>query len=370
MLIDQTIIFVRGGKGGDGCVSFRREKFIPKGGPDGGDGGKGGDVILVGDQSLSTLLSLTQYPHKRAQNGEQGAGKSMYGKKGNDLVVPVPLGTLVFNDEMDELIADISVHDEHVIVAHGGKGGLGNEHFKSATNQTPRESTPGEPGEEHTLRLELKLIADVGLIGLPNAGKSTLLRALSRARPKVADYPFTTLSPHLGIAEFTGDRRIVFADIPGLIEGAADGAGLGHDFLRHIERTTLLVHVLDLAPLDESNPADNYEVVRQELLNYSVELAEKPELIVFNKVDLVPEVDREERIKSLIGQLRLGRHETPLIVSGATGEGVEALKEACWAALGRTPPPAPLDGEAPDRIVDSAIEGAPRRPHPWPDSRS
>ncbi len=335
LFIDRATIYVRAGKGGDGCVSFRREKYIPKGGPDGGNGGKGGDVIVAADPTLDTLLHLTPRPHYRAKNGGNGMGRSMHGGDGADLIIPVPIGTVVIDDASDQTLADISQPGQRVVVARGGKGGFGNEHFKSATNQTPRESTPGEPGEERTLRLELKLLADVGLVGLPNAGKSTLLRAISRATPKVAAYPFTTLSPHLGIAELPGDRRLVIADIPGLIEGAAQGAGLGHDFLRHVERTAVLVHVLDIAPLDGSDPVKNYEIVRQEILDYSTELAEKPEIIVFNKIDLVPEEERAELAKRLAGRLRLRRDENPILTSGATGEGVKDMLEACWTVRGK-----------------------------------
>ena len=338
MLIDRATIFVRAGKGGDGCISFRREKFIPKGGPDGGDGGRGGDVILIGEESLSTLLGLTHKPHYRAEKGRQGMGKSMTGAAGEHRVVQVPLGTLVYNSETGELLADINEHGQRVIVARGGRGGLGNEHFKSATNQTPREGTPGETGEEFTLRLELKLIADVGLIGMPNAGKSTMLRAVSNAHPKVADYPFTTLSPHLGIAELPDDRRLVVADIPGLIEGAAAGAGLGHDFLRHVERTSVLVHVVDIAPLDESDAVANYEAIRRELFEYAPELAEKPEIIVLNKIDLLAEDELHQRVQNISGRLGLAKGEQPLLVSGATGRGVRAALEACWAMLKKEAP--------------------------------
>jgi GTP-binding protein len=333
--IDRATIFVRAGNGGNGAASLRREKYIPKGGPDGGDGGKGGDVIVVGDPSHDTLLHLTHHPHYRAKNGGGGMGKSMHGGDGADVLIPVPLGTVVMDHDSEQVLADIGQPGQRLIVARGGAGGLGNEHFKSATNQTPMEATPGEQGQERTLRLELKLLADVGLVGLPNAGKSTLLRAISRATPKVADYPFTTLSPHLGIAELPGERRLVVADIPGLIEGAAHGAGLGHDFLRHIERTAVLVHVLDVAPVDNSEPAKNYDVVRKELLDYSVELAEKPEIIAFNKIDLVPADQRSEAVKKLIAKLRLPRDENPVLISGATGEGVKEMLEACWDARGK-----------------------------------
>ena len=331
--VDQAIIFVRSGKGGDGCMSFRREKFVPKGGPDGGDGGRGGDVILEADRSLTTLLPLTHRPHYRAKSGQQGMGKSRFGAAGADLVVAVPPGTTIFDHDTDELLVDITEHGQTFVAAPGGKGGLGNERFKSATNQTPREFTPGGPWVERTLRLELRLIADVGLIGLPNAGKSTMLRAITRAQPKVADYPFTTLSPHLGIAALPGERRLVIADIPGLIEGAADGAGLGHDFLRHVERTRLLVHVVDVAPIDGTDPLAAYETIRGELLAYSAALAEKPELIVFNKIDLLAPDDLTATLKRVGGRLGLD-DDGYVLTSGATGQGTAEMMERCWALLG------------------------------------
>ncbi len=330
MLIDRTTIYVRSGKGGMGCVSFRREKYIPKGGPDGGDGGKGGDVILVGDPHLNSLLKLSYMPHKRAKSGEHGKGSQCHGSDGADLVVPTPLGTLVYNKDSDELIVDISEPGQRCIVAQGGTGGWGNEHFKSSTNQTPREATPGGEWEERTLRLELKLIADIGLIGLPNAGKSTMLRAISRANPRVADYPFTTLSPHLGLAELAGERRLVVADIPGLIEGAAEGAGLGHEFLRHVERTKVLVHILDIQPIDESDPVANFETIRREVHEYSPVLAEKNVIVVLNKIDLVPEEERGDLIEKIAGRLGMEKGERPLVTSGASGEGAMELMEACW----------------------------------------
>jgi len=334
MLIDQAIIFVRSGKGGGGCVSFRREKYVPKGGPDGGDGGKGGDVVIVGEESLTTLLPLTPRPHYRARNGRPGMGKSMHGADGDDCLVPVPLGTLVFDRDSGELLADITDPGQRFVVAGGGRGGWGNEHFKSSTNQTPRQSTPGEPCVERVLRLELKLIADVGLIGKPNAGKSTMLRAVSRATPKVAAYPFTTLSPHLGTAALPGDRRLVIADIPGLIEGAAEGAGLGHDFLRHVERTRVLVHLLDACPEDESDPVENYQALRRELFEYSPILAEKPEIIALNKIDLIPADERDDAVGRIVGRLGLAADERAVLTSGATGRGTGELLEACWRALG------------------------------------
>jgi GTP-binding protein len=328
MLIDRAVIFVRSGKGGDGCISFRREKFVPKGGPDGGDGGSGGDVVLVCDASLSTLLPLTPRPHYRARNGMQGQGKSMTGADGADIEVRVPPGTVVYDRDSNEMVADLAQAGQRHVAAAGGRGGRGNEHFKSATNQTPRQATPGEPAIDCTLRLELKLIADVGLIGKPNAGKSTMLGALSRATPKVADYPFTTLSPHLGVAQLSDERRLVVADIPGLIEGAAQGAGLGHDFLRHVERTTVLVHLLETQPLDGATPGDNYRLIRRELAEYSSAMIEKPQIIVLSKIDLIPPDQRQamaDRISQDVGH-------PVLMTSGASGEGIGPLLEACWSA--------------------------------------
>ncbi len=368
VLVDQAVIFVRAGKGGDGCVSFRREKYVPKGGPDGGDGGDGGDVILIGDPQMDTLVGFTQRPHHRAKNGQPGGGKNMNGAGGDDCLVPVPLGTLVFDDETGTLLADISEVNQREVIAKGGTGGFGNEHFKSATNQTPRESTPGEPGEEKTLRLELKLIADVGLIGLPNAGKSTLLRAISRATPKVADYPFTTLEPGLGIAELTDERRLVIADIPGLVEGAAQGAGLGHDFLRHIERTHILVHLIDLVPMDGSDPVRNYEIIRKELFDYSVPLAEKPELLVFNKIDLIPDIrERQERVQKFLARAGLPKDEPVHLISAASRIGTNELLEACWKVLGKRPeagwrtPGGPTSAQP---MSESSGEASPRSTKP------
>ena len=331
MLIDRATIFVRSGKGGSGCHSFRREKYVPKGGPDGGDGGRGGDVAIEVDPSLDTLLHLTPRPHYRAESGQAGMGKSRIGRDGADCIVRVPPGTLVRDLDTGEFIEDMSEHGKRIIVAQGGAGGRGNESYKSSTNQTPREWTPGEDWIERRLALELKLIADIGLVGLPNAGKSTMLRSLSRARPKVADYPFTTLSPHLGIAELTNHRRLILADIPGLIEGAAGGAGLGHDFLRHIERTSRIVHVLDVMPFDGSDPVENYRTIRGELVAYSEVLDGKAETLVFNKIDLVPEADREAHCLEIAG--KIGLEHVPLCTSGITGEGCVDLVEALWGEV-------------------------------------
>src|SRR3954465_8362166 len=286
MFVDEATLHVKAGDGGAGCVSFRREKYIPKGGPDGGDGGNGGSVVFVAHPKKKTLLDFTGKHHWRAPKGQAGMGKKMYGKGGEDLVILVPPGTMVFDRDKQLLIADLNVPERRVVIARGGKGGRGNWHFKSPTNQAPRFAEPGTEGEERNLRLELKLIADVGLVGMPNAGKSTLLSAVSAARPKVPDYPFTTLEPQLGIAELSGDRRIVFADIPGLIEGAQHGAGLGHAFLRHIERTKIIVPLIDLYPTDGTDPADNYRKIRGELESFSPRLAAKREIVAANKMDL------------------------------------------------------------------------------------
>jgi len=330
MLIDRATIFVRSGKGGDGAVSFRREKYIPKGGPNGGDGGKGGDVRLVAKAGVDTLLDLTGRHHWFAENGQPGGIKQRIGKDGADLDVLVPPGTLVYNDETGELIVDMDTPDKEYIVAKGGKGGFGNEHFKSATNQTPRESTPGEPSEEYRLRLELKLIADIGLIGKPNAGKSTLLSVLSKAKPKIADYPFTTLEPNLGIAELEGNfggRRLIFADIPGLIEGASDGHGLGFEFLRHVERTRLLVHVVEIDATDGSDPAENYKTIRRELEAHSKTLAQKPEIVILSKIELL---GTHEDCATAVALLQDAIGCDVLPISSVTGDGLTDLLELCW----------------------------------------
>jgi GTP-binding protein len=342
MLIDRAIIFVRAGRGGDGCVGLRREKFVPRGGPDGGDGGRGGDVWIVADPGTDTLLGFTYTPHFAAEDGGPGRGGSKHGADGSDREVRVPLGTLVYDHGRGDLLADVSGAGDRLVIARGGRGGFGNEHFKTSTNQTPRTATPGEPGQQRTLRLELKLIADVGLVGRPNAGKSTLLRAVSRATPKVADYPFTTRQPHLGIAELPGARRLVVADLPGLIEGASRGAGLGLEFLRHIERTGVLVHVVEVAPLDGTDPEKNYADVRGELGAYSEALLAKPEIIVLNKIDVVPADERRDVVARLAAaiaaQAGAASGRPVLVASGATGEGVAAVLEACWIALGRGEP--------------------------------
>jgi GTP-binding protein len=332
MLVDQAVIHVQAGKGGDGIVSMRREAYVPKGGPDGGNGGNGGDVILRATPGVDTLLDMAGRHHWRAKPGEKGRSKDQTGGRGGDMVIRVPPGTIVYDDETGHLLADLDAPHKQIIAATGGRGGFGNAHFKSATNQTPRQCTPGEPGEQRRLRLELKLIADVGLVGKPNAGKSTLLSRLSHARPKVADYPFTTLEPQLGVAELSGFRRLVIADIPGLIEGAARGAGLGHEFLRHIERTRILVHLLEIEPTDGSDPVANYMAIREELASYSPVLADKPQIIALNKADLLGDEADHHAAAELVEQA-IGRRV--MVISAATASGCTELLEACWSHVER-----------------------------------
>ncbi len=323
MFVDEAEIYVKAGDGGNGCVSFRREKFVPKGGPDGGDGGNGGDVYFETLADKDTLLDFAGRHHWKAENGKPGEGSGKSGCAGRDLVIPVPAGTLIYDTDLDLLIKDLNEVGMKVLVCRGGKGGKGNKAFATSTNQAPREFEPGQPGQARNLRLELKLIADVGLVGMPNAGKSTLLSRTSAARPKIAPYPFTTLEPVLGIVELPGYRRFLMADIPGLIEGASQGAGLGHDFLRHIERTRILVHILDIMPLDGSDPVANYHAIRKELARHSQVLAEKDEVVVANKIDLDPD---GARLKDL--QDRLDRKIVP--ISAATGQGLRELSELLW----------------------------------------
>ncbi|HOJ54736.1 MAG TPA: GTPase ObgE [Phycisphaerae bacterium] len=324
MFIDRAEIYVRGGKGGAGCVSFRREKFIPKGGPDGGDGGRGGNVRMVADETITTLLDFAGRHHWIAENGQHGQGRNMSGKAGADLIIRVPPGTIIYDRDTGRLLKDLDEPGKEVLIAKGGRGGKGNKHFATSRYQAPRFAQPGEPPEERWLRLELKLIADVGLVGLPNAGKSTLLSRVSKARPKIADYPFTTLEPQLGIVDLSRYRRFVMADIPGLIEGAHEGVGLGDDFLRHIERTRIIVHIVDVHPLPgQPTPAEAYRIIRNELRKYSEKLAEKPELVVANKIDLAPDRSAVEELAASIGQ-------EVVAISGVTGAGLSDLVERVW----------------------------------------
>ncbi|MFK7883087.1 MAG: GTPase ObgE [Phycisphaerales bacterium] len=333
MFVDRARILIKAGKGGDGKRSFRRSKGRPKGGPDGGDGGRGGDVILASDDGINTLIDFRGIYEWKAENGEPGGSNSRTGADADSRTIRVPPGTMVYDEESGELLADLGPGDREVI-ARGGFGGFGNEHFKTSTNQAPREAIPGHDGEMKALRLELKVIAEVGLVGLPNAGKSSLLKTVTRADPKIADYPFTTLSPQLGIALLDKGRRLIIADIPGLIEGAAEGAGLGHDFLRHVERTEVIVHVLDVMPPDGSSPAENYRAIRQELMDYSPELAEKREIIALNKLDLLGgESEWPDAIKSLRADLQLGARHEIVGISGGIGAGTDALLDAVWDLL-------------------------------------
>ena len=319
-LVDEAEITVTAGNGGNGCVAFRREKFIPLGGPNGGDGG---DVWLQADENLNTLVDFRHETRFRAGRGEGGMGSQMYGKAGADKVILVPVGTVVHNVDTDEVIGDMTENGQRLLVARGGKGGLGNMHFKSSINRTPRRSTPGTEGETRTLRLELKLLADVGLLGFPNAGKSTLIRAVSAATPKVADYPFTTLYPNLGVVSVEPHRSFVIADIPGLIEGAADGAGLGALFLRHIQRTRLLLHLVEIEPLDGGDAADQVRAIERELAKFDAGLMEKPRWLLLNKADLLTHEDAQAQAEKVIGEL--GWSAPWFIVSGLAHEGTREV---------------------------------------------
>lgn len=297
--IDEASIDVIGGNGGNGSASFRREKFIPRGGPNGGDGGRGGSVWAVGDENINTLIDYRFTRKFVAPSGEHGMGSDCYGRAGKDIILRMPVGTIITDEKSGEVIADLSENGKKALVAAGGKGGLGNLHFKSPTNRAPRQFTLGEPGQARSLKLELKVLADVGLLGYPNAGKSTFITAVSNARPKIADYPFTTMSPHLGVVRIEQENSFVIADIPGLIEGAAEGAGLGHEFLRHLERTKLLLHIIDVMPFDGEDPIEKAHALVRELGKYSDTLLAKPRWVVVNKLDLVPTEDREELVKKL-----------------------------------------------------------------------
>ena len=302
--VDEAVITVTAGNGGNGCISFRREKFIPLGGPDGGDGGDGGSVWLEADENLNTLVDFRHDRYFKAQRGQNGMGRQMFGKAGEDITIKVPIGTEVVNVATDEIIGDLTEHGARMLVAQGGEGGKGNVHFKSSVNRAPRKASNGTPGEEREIRLEMKLLADVGLLGFPNAGKSTFIRAVSAATPKVADYPFTTLHPNLGVVSVEVARSFVIADIPGLIEGAADGAGLGSLFLRHVQRTRLLLHLVDMAPFDEPiDPAEQVRAIETALRKYDPGMLEKPRWLVLNKGDLLDDDTRAERAKAIIAAL-------------------------------------------------------------------
>ena len=301
--VDEANIKVQAGDGGNGCISFRREKFIPFGGPDGGDGGFGGSVWLVADEGLNTLVDFRHQRSFKAKRGENGMGSQMYGKGGEDTTIRVPVGTMITNVDTDEVIGDLTSHGQRMLVAQGGKGGLGNIHFKTSVNRAPRKATPGTPGEARELKLELRLLADVGLLGFPNAGKSTFIRAVSAATPRVADYPFTTLHPNLGVVSLGTDQSFVIADIPGLIEGASEGAGLGIQFLRHVARTSLLLHIVDIAPIDGSDVAAQVRAIEQELQKFNPELLERPRWLVLNKADMLAEDERQAVAEKIVAEL-------------------------------------------------------------------
>ena len=328
LFIDEVRISVKAGDGGNGCLAFRREKFVPRGGPSGGDGGRGGDVIMVASEHHNTLLHFRFNPEHKAERGRHGEGSNRTGRDGVSVELPVPVGTVVYDYNTGELIHDFTQPGERFLIAKGGRGGRGNQHFATSTHQAPTEHEPGKPGEEKILRLELKLLADAGLVGFPNAGKSTLISRISAARPKIADYPFTTLEPNLGVAS-VGDRSFVVADIPGLIEGAHEGHGLGIQFLRHVERTRVLVHLVDVSEATGRDPVEDFHVVMRELASFSEALAKKPMLLVASKIDVAQDRERVERLRRLAEERELPFHE----ISSVTGQGIEGLKRAMAEAV-------------------------------------
>ncbi len=318
MFVDRAEIEIEAGRGGNGCVAFRREKYVPQGGPNGGDGGDGGNVIFRAREGVNSLVQFAHRKHWRAENGQPGQGSDRHGRNGEDLLIEVPPGTVILDSRSGMIIRDLVADGEDVVVARGGRGGKGNAHFKSSINQAPREASKGSDGESRKIILELKVIADVGLVGRPNAGKSTLLSRLSRARPEIADYPFTTKYPNLGLVSANMERSFVMADIPGLIEGAADGAGLGHDFLRHIMRAGILVHLVEPLPSDQTDPIENYQSIQLELERYSPELAKRPEIVVVSKSEIPESEEVYERLKPLVN--------TPVLrISAVTGQGLNEL---------------------------------------------
>ncbi|CFQ60141.1 GTPase ObgE [Yersinia frederiksenii] len=326
--VDEATILVVAGDGGNGCVSFRREKYIPNGGPDGGDGGDGGDIYLLADENLNTLIDYRFVKSFRAERGQNGQSRDCTGRRGQDITIKVPVGTRVLDQGTGEILGDMTRHGQRLMVAKGGFHGLGNTRFKSSVNRAPRQKTMGTEGETRDLTLELLLLADVGMLGLPNAGKSTFIRAVSAAKPKVADYPFTTLIPSLGVVRMDHEQSFVVADIPGLIEGASEGAGLGIRFLKHLERCRVLLHLVDLAPIDESDPVENAKIIINELQQYSENLAEKPRWLVFNKIDLVDPEEAEARAKAIVEAL--GWEDKYYMISAANRENVNAL---CWDVM-------------------------------------
>lgn len=334
MFVDEVDIHVTAGRGGKGCLAFRREKYVPRGGPSGGDGGGGGSIYIVASPHINTLINFRFHPEFEAQKGGHGEGSNRHGRNGGDLELKVPVGTFVYDrtgppDTPPRLIADLAQAGDRVLVAKGGRGGLGNAHFATSTNRAPRKTQPGEEGEEKWLRLELKLLADVGLVGFPNAGKSTLISRISAARPKIADYPFTTLTPNLGVVGLSDDRSFVVADVPGLIEGAHQGQGLGHQFLRHLERTKVLVHLVDVSSLSGRDPVSDMDIIRRELALFAPELAEKPQIVAANKIDALDDEERALAVERRAAELGLPFFR----ISGVTGNGLQPLLEATWHEL-------------------------------------
>lgn len=329
--IDEARVHVKAGDGGNGSAAMRREAHTPRGGPSGGDGGNGGAVVVAADPQLSTLLDYKYKRHYKAQRGEDGRGKDQYGKAGEDLILRVPVGTVVYDDDTGETLADLDTAGARHVACHGGRGGRGNIHFKTPWNRAPRTAEPGTPGEERTLRLELKLLADVGLLGHPSVGKSTLIARVSRARPKIGDYPFTTLIPNLGMVRLSDERSMVIADIPGLIEGASEGAGLGHRFLRHVERTRVLLHMLEANELagPDREPVRDFDTLNRELEQYAPELAGKPQVVVLNKIDLPEARAAAEELRARLAERGIELY----VMSAATGEGVQEVLELLWARL-------------------------------------
>ena len=327
--VDEVVIDIAAGNGGAGCVSFRREKFIPFGGPNGGDGGRGGSVFMVADANINTLIDYRYMRHHSARNGEPGRGSDQFGAGGGDIVLKVPVGTIVTDLDSGEAVTELLEHGKRVLVCKGGDGGFGNLHFKTSTNRAPRQKTPGWPGEARKVRLELRVLADVGLLGMPNAGKSTFIAAVSNARPKIADYPFTTLHPNLGVVRVAPEKSFVVADIPGLIEGASEGAGLGHQFLRHLQRTRLLLHIVDMAPFDDGvDPVAQVRALAAELKKYDPALHAKPRWLVLNKMDMVPDGERETRVREMVRRLRW---KNPVFqISALAREGLDPLLRAIY----------------------------------------
>jgi GTP-binding protein len=342
VFIDEAKIHVAGGAGGNGCVAFRREKFVPRGGPSGGDGGRGGSVYLESSEHLNTLLKFRYNREFAAQRGGHGEGSNRHGQDGADLVIQVPVGTIVFEDTTGEKLYDFDAPGQRFAAAQGGRGGRGNAHFATSTHQAPRKAEPGAPGEERHLRLELKLLADVGLVGFPNVGKSTLISRLSAARPRIADYPFTTLEPHLGVVALDAERSFVMTDIPGLIAGAHLGRGLGVRFLKHVERTRLLLHLIDVAEYSGRNPVEDYSTIMKELEGFSATVAGKPMLLVASRVDAAGDGDRLVALRDFCRTLGKSLYE----ISCVTGEGLEELKRAAWAMLEQIPRPRPAPTDA------------------------